>query len=72
MSANRLKKIQGIFASWTGLASPGSVEERRSTPVAGTGKAGPRWLEEIGCPRVGFNFLGLVYNGYHYQASNHS
>ena len=50
--------IQGIFAPWTGPVSPESVEEWHSTPVAGTGRAGPRWLEEDGCPRVGLHFLG--------------
>ena len=57
-----LQDIQGIYASWTGLVSPESVEEWHSTPVAGTGRPGPRWPEEDGCPRVamGLNFLGLV------------
>ena len=38
--------IQGIFASWTGLVSPESGEKWLSTPVTGTGEAGPLWLEE--------------------------
>ena len=50
---------QGIFASRTGPVSPESVEQWHYTPAAGTGRAGPRWLEEDGCLRVGLNFLGL-------------
>ena len=37
-----------------------SVEEWHSTPVAGTGRSGPHWLEDDGCPRVGLDFWGLV------------
>ena len=55
--------IEGIFATWTGLVSPESVEEWHSPPVAGPGRAGPRWLEEEGCPRVGLHVLGPVYDG---------
>ena len=40
------------------ISEPGSAGEWLFTPFAGTGIAGPRWLEEDGCPRVGQHFLG--------------
>ena len=49
---------------WTSLSRVCVEAEWHSdTPVAGTGRAGPRWLEEDGYPyRVGLSdFLGLGY-----------
>ena len=51
--------IQGIFTSWTGLVLPESVEEWQSTPVAGTGRAGPRWRMVV--RGWALALLGLVY-----------